>query len=82
MIAIDGNIVRVLEDYPACESLVDLAPRCYRQLPSGAKFEDDSWDIIGWKKRKGNARYFNVDFSDFKNVELKELTKVFILHKG
>lgn len=79
---IHGNVMlKVLVDYPASESLVDLIPRCNEQLPDGVRFEDDLWDILDWQPRKGNARYCNLDFREFGNNELKELTKIFILHR-
>jgi len=70
-----------LDRYPVSKPLRELVPNCAEQLPDGFRFEDDIWNILAWKTRKGNARVFNLDYTDFKNRELKEVAKIFILHR-
>lgn len=75
------DISAVLEDYPISKATTELIPKLSGQLPLKIKFTDDTWNIISWKNRKGNSRYSNLSFSDFNNKELKELVKIFILHR-
>ncbi len=75
------DIFSDIREYPASEALLELMPNFSVQLPDGVNFEDDTWNILDWKTRKGNSKVFNIDFGDFSNNELKFLAKVFLLHK-
>ncbi len=72
---------KTLGNYQPSPPLLELLPDFSEQLPDGVSFTDDTWNIFTWMTRKGNSKVFNLDFSDFRNKELKELTKIFILHR-
>ncbi|MDA8428098.1 MAG: hypothetical protein M0T70_02475 [Geobacteraceae bacterium] len=80
MISVEGNVLRVLKEFPVSKSLTELLPDFEGQLPEGARFDDDVWDILSWKNRKGNARYKNLDFTGINSDDLKVLAKTFVLH--
>lgn len=81
MLANKFDISGVLADFTASQSLIELLPRCESLMPEGNKFNDDTWDILPWMKRKGNSRIFNISFAEYGNQGLKNLAKIHILHK-
>lgn len=65
----------------ADKALIDLIPSLEALLPEGVKFEMDTWDLLDWITRKGNAKSFNVFFDKINNKTLKTLIKIYFLEK-
>lgn len=61
--------------------LVALLPIYKSNLPKNVNFDDDRWDLISWKTRKGNRKSSFISFEKYQNSELKFLVKMYILHK-
>lgn len=81
MVQAQNYIATALDSYPASKALQDLLPKFTTKLPKDTLFTDDLWNILEWKTRKGNSKYFYLDFSEFCNKELKTLVKIFLLHR-
>lgn len=75
------HLLESLEHYPRVTVLRDLADVLADELPPDATFDSDIWNVVQWGQRKGNTSEFNIYFDDIKNLELKNLAKIFVLHK-
>jgi len=75
------DIQKIFEGYRPGSSFMQLLPKALTLLPDGCTFESNVWNLLPWMKRKGNSRVFNVDFMEINNRRLRELTKIYLLHK-
>jgi len=75
------NIQELLIEKEANEALIDLIPSLTALLPKGVKFEMDTWDLLAWNTRKGNAKSYNIFFNKINNNVLKTLIKIYFLDK-
>ena len=64
------NIAATLTLHKVTPALLELLPDCSRCLPKDVSFDDDIWNVLEWKPRKGNSREFNVNFSEFNSKGL------------
>ena len=65
----------------AHSALIDLLPSLMALLPPEVEFNNDQWNLLSWHNRKGNKKSYCIYFNQFKNEDLKELVKLYILEK-
>jgi len=79
------NVAVTLQQYlqtqEADEALIDLIPSLEALLPQGVIFDHNTWDLLGWKTRKGTAKCFNVFFNRINNHELRTFAKLYALER-
>ncbi|MDO9232715.1 MAG: hypothetical protein Q8N02_10660 [Methylotenera sp.] len=61
--------------------LTEMLPVFQSNLPESIVFDNDTWDLIVWLRRRGNRKTANVFFDKYQNNELKLLVKIYILYK-
>jgi|APLak6261672214_1056088.scaffolds.fasta_scaffold00239_7 integrase len=76
-----AKLQQFLLELEADEALIDLIPTLEALLPAGVSFNMDTWDLLPWINRKGNAKSFNIFFDRIKNKKLKVLIKIYFLEK-
>lgn len=81
MISNSLKIQNFLQEMEADSALIDLIPSLEALLPSGVKFEMDTWNLMPWVTRKGKAKIYNIIFDKIKNDRLKTLIKIYFLEK-
>lgn len=69
-----------LSEIPANTVLIDKVSPLLEELPQGASFQDDEWEVIDWLTR-GVARRRSaiLRFSGITHTELRSLTKLWVL---
>ena len=75
------SLQRLLDEQHANEALIDLIPSIEMLLPSDVTFEQDVWNILAWKTRKGKSKVLNIYFHRIRNLELRTYTKLYVLEK-
>lgn len=71
----------VLSDYNASPTLIEMLPRLDAILPPGVDFAADTWDLLPWVPRPGQAASYNILWNRIQNHTLRNCVKVFALHK-
>lgn len=71
----------LLKEKEAHSALIDLLPSLIALLPPEVEFNSDQWNLLSWHNRKGNKKSYYIYFDQFRNTDLKQLIKLYLLEK-
>jgi integrase/molybdenum-dependent DNA-binding transcriptional regulator ModE len=75
------KLQQFLAKQEADEALIDLIPSLEELLPAGVSFDMETWDLLPWVTRKGNAKSYNIYFDKITHETLKILIRIYFLDK-
>lgn len=75
------NVEAQLHILGCAPNIINMATEYAGVLPGGQKVLSDKWEVIEWVLRPGNSTSFSLDFSVFKNEEIKLCVKICILSR-